>query len=242
MKMHHETAAAGRAAATILTLVAVTALASMSARAAAPPGDESASARAQSGSNLEKPSTWKVRYDDGEVGERSYEVMRPGWHVHPGPAGIFWDPGRFAADNYSVTSTIFLFPAGQGEPPSQVAAPYGLLLAGENLEGVGATYVSFMLRNDGSFRVARHSGPETREIVPWTTHDSVLTWTESIEGTAKNILTVDATAESVTFLINDQIAALLDRTDMPLDGVVGIRAGAGLSLHISEIAIGPNRR
>ena len=241
MSMNHATAtAAGRTGATILMVVAAVTLAGSGAMAAVAAAPHAAAV--QSGQNLEKPPTWKVRYDDRSAGERAYEVMRPGWHVHSGPAGILWDDGRFAAGNYSVASTIFLFPAGQGEPPSQVEAPYGLLLAGEGLEGSGARYVSFMLRNDGSFRVARHTGNQIQEIVPWTASEAIATWTESTEGTAKNLLAVDATIESVTFWVNDEHVASLSRAELPMDGIVGLRAGADVSLHITDIAIGPNRR
>ena len=168
--------------------------------------------------------------------------MRPGWHVHPGPAMILWDAGRFATGNYSVTSTIFLFPAGQGDPPAQVEAPYGLLLAGADLEGSGATYVSFMLRNDGRFRVARHDAEAVEEIVAWAENEAIVTWKASSDGTAKNVLAVDATAESVSFWVNDEQVASLPRAELPLDGIVGLRAGADVSLHITDIAIGPNRR
>ena len=187
----------------------------------------------QSGENLQRPPTWLVRYDDGAAGEREYLVMRPGWHVNPGPAGIFWDPGSFARGNYAVTSTIFLFPGGQGDPPSEVDAPYGLLLAGEDLDGVAAGFLTFLLRNDGSYRVARHSGAETREIVAWTPHEAVAVWTPESEGTAKNVLSVDVTADEV---------ASLPRAELPMAGIVGMRAGEGLSLHITDIAIGPNRQ
>lgn len=199
-------------------------------------------ATAQSGENFEKPPTWRVRYDTDEAGERDYLVMRPGWHVNPGPAGILWDPGSFASGNYAVTSTIFLFPAGQGEPPSEVDAPYGLMLAAEGLDGASPAYITFLLRNDGRFRVARHAGNETRDIVPWTAHDAVAVRTEQSEGTAKNVLSVDVTEEAVTFWVNDERVSSLPRSELPMEGVVGVRAGAGLSLHISEIAIGPNRR
>lgn len=199
-------------------------------------------AAAQAGENLEKPPNWRARYDDGTEGERGYVVMRPGWHVNPGPAGVLWDPGSSARGNYAVTSTIFLFPPGQGEPPSQVDAPYGLVLAGEHLGGENPSYVSFLLRNDGSFRVARHVGGETHELVGWTPHDAIAVWTQESEGTAKNVLGVDAGGEAVAFWVNDEQVASLPRSDLPMAGIVGLRAGEGLSLHITEIAIGPNRQ
>ena len=117
-----------------------------------------------------------------------------------------------------------------------------MLLAGADLEGSGGRYVSFMLRNDGRFRVARHSEGAVREIVAWTEHGAIATWDRSTEGAAKNVLAVDATAESVTFWVNDEQLASLSRAELPLEGIVGLRAGADLSLHISDIAIGPNRR
>ena len=168
--------------------------------------------------------------------------MRPGWHIHAGPAGIFWDPGRFATGNYSITSTIFLFPPGTGESPSSVDAPYGLLFAGSSLDGPGGSYVTFLLRNDGSFQVARNSDRGTDELVPWTRSAAISTWSEDLEGTAKNVLVVDATDEAVSFWVNDEQVASLPRFELSMEGIVGLRAGDGLSLHITDVAIGPNRR
>jgi len=205
-------------------------------------GVHSAAPLTQSGHNLEKPPTWKVRYDDGSAGERYYEVMRPGWHIHAGPAGIFWDPGRFATGNYSITSTIFLFPSGTGSPPSSADSAYGLLFAGAGLDGPGGSYVTFLLRNDGSFRVARHSGSETQELVPWTRSEAIATWSEDLEGTAKNVLVVDAREDVVSFWVNEEQVGSLPRQEIPMEGIAGLRAGDGLSLHITDVAIGPNRR
>jgi len=196
----------------------------------------------QSGRNLQPPPTWRARYDDAAAGERVHVVMRPGWHINPGPAGIFWDPGKFAEGNFSVTSTIFLFPAGTGDPPAQVEAPYGMLFAGRDLDAAAPAYATFLLRNDGTFRVARHTGGAIEELVGWSPHDAIVTWAEGDEGTAKNTLAVDATDDSVTFWVNDQQVAALPRAEVPVDGVVGLRAGAGVSLHITDLVIGPNRR
>lgn len=68
-------------------------------------------------------------------------------------------------------------------------APYGLLLAGQDLAAAHGSYVTFLLRNDGSFQVAS---------VP--------------------------------------------RSELPMEGIAGLRAGEGLSLHITDVAVGPNQR
>lgn len=197
---------------------------------------------AQSGRNLEAPPTWRARYDTGDAPERRHVVMRPGWHIHPGAAGIFWDPGRFAAGNYAISSTMFLFPAGSGDPPAQVDAPYGILFGGDSLDATDASYATFLVRNDGSFRVAEHRGAETRDIVGWSPHEAVATWSEGDQGTAKNDLVVDVADETVSFWINERQVASVAREVLPVEGVVGLRAGDGLSLHITDIVIGPNRR
>lgn len=224
----------------------------------------------QSGRNLERPGYWKVRYDDSAtVEERRFVVMRPGWHVFAGAGGLFWDPGSFASGGYSVSSTIYLFP--QGDPAqsgsTRLDSPYGLFLAGRGLEGEseeepeghgegelhghlhgegdgegGAAFVSFEIDNAGRFRIASHFGDSTREVAAWTASDAVVTLGEDATGPVENVLAVDVRAEETVFYINDLRVAAAPSEGLPLDGVIGLRAGAGLSLHLTEIAIGPNRR
>ena len=69
---------------------------------------------AQSGGNMERPPHWQVLHPDrNEVVERPFVVMRPGWHIFAGPGALLWDPGSFAAGNFSVTSKMFLFPTSE---------------------------------------------------------------------------------------------------------------------------------
>jgi hypothetical protein len=116
------------------------------------------------------------------------------------------------------------------------------VLAGADLEGDAPSYLTFLLRNDGSYRVAHHAGDEIHEIVGWTASASIMTWTESSEGTARNVLGVDVTEESVTFWVNEDQVSSLPRSELPMAGIVGVRAGDGVSLHITDIVIGPNRQ
>lgn len=200
---------------------------------------------AQSGHNLERPEHWKVRYDGAdEAAERNFVVMRPGWHVYAGPGGLLWDPGRFASGNYAVKSTIYLFPKGDPERSgsTRVDTPFGLFLGGRDLEGNKPTYVSFQIDNAGRFRIARHTGDDIEELVPWTAHDGVSVLDEPASSPAENVLEVDVRGKETIFYVNDAAVADLPAEDVGLDGLIGLSAGAGLSLHITEIAIGPNRR
>ena len=200
---------------------------------------------AQSGHNLERPEHWKVRYDGSdEAAERNFVVMRPGWHVYAGPGGLLWDPGSFASGNYAVKSTIYLFPEGDPERSgsTRVDSPFGLFLGGHDLEGDEPTYVSFQIDNAGRFRIARHTGDEVQDVVPWTDDDSIAVLADPATSPAENVLEVDVRGEQAIFYIGGDVVADLFSEDLDLDGAIGLRAGEGLSLHITEIAIGANRR
>ena len=204
-----------------------------------------AAASAQSGQNLERPEHWKVRYDGSdEATERNFVVMRPGWHVYAGPAGLLWDPGRFASGNYAVKSTIYLFPKGDPERSgsTRVDTPFGLFLGGSDLEGDKPTYVSFQIDNTGQFRIARHTGDEMQELAPWTAHDRVTVLDDPATSPAENVLEVDIRGEQTIFYIGGEAVADLPSDELELNGLIGLAAGEGLSLHITEVAIGPNRR
>lgn len=202
-------------------------------------------ASAQSGHDLERPRHWKARYDDGtSAAERRFVVMRPGWHVFAGSGGLFWDPGSFASGTYAVSSTIFLFPEGDPEQSgsTRLDSPFGLFLGGSELEAEGARYVAFELRNDGHFRIAERAGGETRGLVPWTAHDAVVTSDPEATGPIRNVLAVDVRGDRTVFYLNDRQIAELPGEHAALDGVIGVRAGAGLSIHVTQVDIGPNRR
>ena len=202
-------------------------------------------APAQSGHNLERPAHWKARYDDGAAApERRFVVMRPGWHVFAGPGGLFWDPGSYASGAFAVSSTIFLFPEGDPEQSgsTRLDSPFGLFLGGSELEAGGPRYVAFELRNDGNFRIAEHSGGKSRDLVPWTAHDAVVTSGAETTSPVQNLLAVDVRGDRTVFYLNDRAIAELPGEGVALDGVIGVRAGAGLSIHVTEVDIGPNRR
>ena len=204
-----------------------------------------ATASAQSGHNLERPEHWKVRYDGSdEAAERNFVVMRPGWHVYAGPGGLFWDPGRFASGNYAVKSTIYLFPEGDPDRSgsTRVGTPFGLFLGGNDLEGNEPTYVSFQIDNAGRFRITRQTGDEVQDVVQWTGNDAVAVLADPATSPAENILEVDVRGEQTIFYIGGEPVADLPSADLSLEGLIGLSAGEGLSLHITEIAIGPNRR
>lgn len=190
---------------------------------------------AQSGGNMERPPHWQVVHPDrNEAVERRFVVMRPGWHIFAGPGALLREPGSFASGNFSVTSKVFLFPT------PDMGTPYGLFLGGSEFEGKSSTYVSFQIRNDGRFRVAHHAGEQVHELVPWTEHADIVPL-EPTDGPVENRLAVDVQDGVVSFFINDAVAAELSDAGLTTDGAIGLAVGGDLSLHVTELMIGPNR-
>ena len=66
------------------------------------------------------------------------------------------------------------------------------------------------------------------------------------EGAARSwgwdVFAVDFRGDRTHFLVNDAGIADLPGEPLAAGGIVGIRAGGGLSLHVTEVEIGPNRR
>ena len=191
--------------------------------------------QAQAGRNMERPPHWKLRAaDTTEEAERSFVVMRPGWHIFSGPGTLLWDPASFASGDYRVTSEMFLF-------PPDVGAPYGMFLGGGELEGDSGSWLSFEIRNDRRFRVARHAGMQVRELVPWTEHPDIVAVEPTNGGPVENRLAVDVRDAGVAFYINEVHVAELPRSGLPTDGAIGLFVGDALSVHFTSLDIGPNR-
>ncbi len=187
--------------------------------------------------DLKRPEGWKVRFDRAGSTEAELEMfvsMPPGWHITTGPAGIFWDPALTASGRFRAEMEVFLFdPQGRREA-------FGIFFGGKDLEGPGQEYAYFLLREGGEFIVKRRHGAETPTLVDWTAHGAIASWADRGDAvTAKNVLTVEADAETVRFLVNGQKVAELPRAQLPVEGVVGIRVNHALNLHVSRLEVAP---
>lgn len=187
--------------------------------------------------DLKRPDGWKVRFDRAGSTEADLQMfvsMPPGWHITTGPSGIFWDPALTATGNFRAEMEVFLFdPQGRREA-------FGIFLGGQDLEGPGQAYVYFLLREGGEFIVKRRQGADTPTLLDWTANGAIASFANrGDEATAKNVLTVEAGAEKVRFLVNGAEVGELPRAQVPLDGVVGIRVNHALNLHVSRLEVTP---
>ena len=141
-----------------------------------------------------------MRFDRAGSTEADMEMfvsMPPGWHITTGPAGIFWDPAVSASGEFRAEMEVFLF------DPGERREAFGIFFGGKELEGAGQEYAYFLLREGGEFIVKRRQGAETPTLVDWTAHDAVASFADRGDAaTAKNVLTVEAGAETVRFLVN----------------------------------------
>ena len=163
-------------------------------------------------------------------------TMPPGWHITTGPAGIFWDPGVTGSGNFKAEMEVFLF------DPGERREAFGIFFGGRDLEGAGQSYGYFLIRNGGEFIVKRRDGADSPTLVGWTGHPSVRSFADrGDDASVRNVLAVEAGAETVRFLVNGAEVTTLPRGDLPIDGVVGIRVNHALNRHISRLEVTPLR-
>ncbi len=183
----------------------------------------------------EAPGGWLVRTDQGGhgAGDLEFVDMPPGWHITTGPAGIFYDPDKTASGSFRIESEMFLFDPG----PRNEA--YGMFIGGRDLDGAGQVYTYFLIRRDGSVLVKRRDGAETSTMLGWTSHDAVVTWEGrgEDETTAKNVLSIEATASQLIFGVNGDEVFRTARDGQHADGIVGLRVNHGLNLHFSSLEV-----
>lgn len=178
----------------------------------------------------QRPAEWKIRFDRPAPDSALYFVsMPPGWHITTGPASIMYDPTRVARGQYRVRSEIFLFPGERREG-------FGVFVGGENLEAENQSYLYFLIRKDGRFLIKHRAGRETHVLTPWTEHAAIIKH-EGGKDNVKNVLEIAAGADQVDFFVNGERVASLPRSQLNVDGIVGLRVNHGLDVHVSDLSV-----
>jgi hypothetical protein len=183
---------------------------------------------------LERPNDWEVRFDrSGTPDSAIYFVsMPPGWHVTTGPAAILYSPASTAEGDFRVQSTIFLFDPGQRHREA-----YGILIGGKDLDGPNQSYTYFVIRDTGDFLVKRRDGSATETVRQWSPSSAIMKHPGGEN--AKNVLTIEAKGSAVDFFVNGEKVTSVPRSDLQVDGVVGLRVNHGLNLHVVDLVVEP---
>ena len=212
----------------VLPVLILSACAPEQEQTATPAADTSHVARNAS-SGL--PDPWQMRLDDADAAPATLEftTMSPGWHITTGPAGIFWQEGMTESGDYTVSTTMHLFPSsGHHEA-------YGLFVGGKNLNADNQEYLYFVVRGDGQFLIKHRAGAETHVISDWTPHAAIVQKREEAGESVQNVLSVAVAGDAATFSVNGQQVATLPRSQFDLDGQVGLRINHNLNLHVTDI-------
>lgn len=174
---------------------------------------------------LEQPEGWRTRAE-------RFVAMPPGFHITTSPSVLFYHPEARASGTFTVESDGFLF---QGDSPNS----YGIFVGGARLDGDDATWTSFEIAHDGTWVVrTRATGEDGAAVVSEVAGpEAGPVALPGDEVTAKNALAVSADPESVAFRVNGETVLTLPRGDLPVDGVVGFRVGAGLNLHLTTLSV-----
>lgn len=183
----------------------------------------------------ERPEGWRTRFDrpNANPAELEFVSMAPGWHITTGPAGIFYHPDSTATGRFRLEAEIFLFPTNGRDREA-----FGVFFGGRDLEGAGQAYSYFLIRNTGSYLVKRRAGAGTSDVVGWTDAPSMAR--QAGEDQAKNVFAVEAGAETVEFYLNGARLRSVPRSDLDVDGIVGLRVNHGLNLHVSSLTVRPS--
>ncbi len=180
------------------------------------------------------PTGWEVRLDRPGEDPAGVEFRSadPGYTVRTGPAAILFNPVLTVSADFSAEARfVQLKPTPHGEA-------YGLFVGGKDLQSVVQSYVYFMIRQDGKFLIKRRIGAETSTIEDWTDHAAIARQPEGGDA-PENALRIDAGPDAVTFSINGEEVTRIPRSDIDVDGIVGLRVNHGLELSITHFEVVP---
>jgi len=187
------------------------------------------------------PAGWAFRLEgpNDKIDDVKFVTMGPGLHFTSGPPGIYWRDADAVPGSFHTLATF-----NQTKKPTHPEA-YGLIVAGKDLKGAGASYVYLIVRGDGmySIRQGGAAGAKSTNLTTggnangWLASDAVVK--EDSTGKAKNTLEVsgDAATKKLTFKVNGKTVGEVDAPGGSVAGLVGIRMNHNLDVHVDGFAV-----
>ncbi len=185
------------------------------------------------------PPGWVARPDVGgmDMGDGDKVVMvtmKPGFHVTTGPAAILFDSTMKATGDWRLEATLDLF------DPGARAEGFGVFFGGRDLNSAAPHYSYALLRRDGKAMLKVRDGATTRTVRDWAANGAIPMWKGGSAGTSvKYPLVVEAKGARVTMWIGATQVLNAPRSELPTDGVVGLRINHALSLHVESVKVTP---
>jgi hypothetical protein len=183
--------------------------------------------------SAQTPAGWKVHIDRSQNAQDPdnksgvmFMSMGKGFHVSGGPAGTYWNPSNSAAGDFTLKGTFTLV------KPSNHTNYYGLVFAGNGLDGPMQTYTYFVVAQDGTFLIKQRNGEQTSNVQAPTKNAAVKV--PDATGKSVNNLEVRVAGDTVSYVVNGTVVHTMPKSGATAktDGVVGFRVN-----HVTEVMV-----
>jgi hypothetical protein len=173
-------------------------------------------------------------HDHGDGAKVSFVRMAPGYHVTTGPAAILYDGAVRASGDWRLEATLHLFdPGGRAEG-------FGVFFGGQGLGSASQKYGYALVRRDGKAMLKVRDGATTRTVRDWTANAAVPVWRGTgARSSVRYPLVVEARGDRVTLSVAGTVVLDAKRSELPTDGIVGLRVNHALDLHVENIKVTP---
>lgn len=182
----------------------------------------------------EFPEGWHGRVDreSQQLTDVNFMTMGDAFHIITGAHVILWNDDHAATGSYRASASF-----RQTKAPERLDG-FGLIVGGRDLDAPGQDYLYFLVRHDGSYMIRHRAGTEVHTLADWTQHAAVQR--AGPETAATNVLAIESHPGEVRFLVNGQVVQTLARAPMlNTDGIVGLRLGHNIDVHIEDLAVTP---
>ena len=183
---------------------------------------------------------WQGRVDTGNkqgltINDSKFAPEGSGFHISTGAAGIYWNPANTAKGDYTVKATF-------KEPKQTInhPHPYGVFIAGKNLDSDKPSYLYCVAYRDGTYIVRQFTDGQVSTIMKKTPHAAIDKATGPEDDVTQEVgWTVKGQKADCT--VNGQVVHSINRGDPAgtvkldtTDGITGIRLS-----HNSDVSV-PN--
>lgn len=186
--------------------------------------------RAVAGAGLPSGFTAVTDKPDADIANAKYTVQGDRWEVQTGPAHIIYSSKDAASGQYAVSASF-----------EQLAKPrhpeaYGLFFGGSNLQDrAKQRYGYFLVRGTGEYLIKTRDGTQTKPVVEWTASPNVPK--EDASGKQTYDLKVHFAPDTAHFLVNGKLVAAVPKSELPTDGVAGLRINHNLQVSVTPVKI-----
>jgi hypothetical protein len=180
------------------------------------------------------PAGWQGRVDreTQNIADVRFMTMGDGFHVITGPHVILWHPERRGTGQYRASATF-----SQRTAPERLEG-YGLLVGGTDLAGPNQDYLYLLIRHDGRYMIRHRAGNEVHTLADWTESPAIRRATA--DAAVDNTVAIEALSDRLLFVVNGTTVQSLNRVPMlNTDGIVGLRVGHHLDVHVRDLRVLP---